>query len=222
MPALCLGLAGCAASGVPVSSIELDRSALAPSRSSESSPRPRAEVVSVQAPEAGQPELRDEDLPKGEAIPVDGSARVRGRATMIVNAPLEKARHIVLDFERYPEFMPGFSGSKVLGRVHGAWDLYQEMSVLHGTIRMWARIKVPKPTVVDGVETYAGEFVEGNVITYEPRWKLRPVDGTRTEMTVELFLEPKFFMPDSWLNQKNVESATRAVLAMKQRIEHLP
>ena len=220
--ALALALGGCAASGAPVPSPTLPDHGSAPFTTSRGSPHYESELASPQGREAREPELRDDALPKGEAVPIDGSTRVRGRASIVVNAPLDKVRMVLVDFEKYPEFMPAFSGSKILSRMHGGWQLYQELTALHGTVRMWAHIKLPKPTVVDGVETYAGELVEGNVKAYEPRWQLRPVGDKATQMTVELFLEPKFFMPESWLNQKNVEAARTAALAMKLRVEHTP
>jgi ribosome-associated toxin RatA of RatAB toxin-antitoxin module len=160
---------------------------------------------------------------RSEALPIPGSDLVRGRATATVNAPIAKTRDVLLDFERYPEFMPEFSGGKILGRTRdGTQDVYQEMKILKGTVRIWARIQIPKAPVVDGVEIYAGRFVEGNLEAYEPTWKLRAIDDTHTEVTAEFFLKPKFFVPTSWMNNKNVQGTTEAVRALKRRVEGTP
>jgi ribosome-associated toxin RatA of RatAB toxin-antitoxin module len=160
---------------------------------------------------------------KSDSIPIAGTDFVRGRATLVVDGPLAKVREVLLDFEKYPEFMPEFSGGKILGRTRdGTLDVYQEMKILKGSVRIWAHIKVPKATVVDAVESYVGEYLEGNLEAYETTWRIRPVDDTHTELTAEFFLRPKFPVPTGWMNGKNVEGATKAVVAVKHRVEGTP
>ena len=160
---------------------------------------------------------------QSEPVPIEGSDLVRGRATVTIDAPADKARKVLLDFERYPEFMPNWTGSRILGRSRdGTLDVYQEMKILAGSVRLWARVKVPKATVAGGVETITGQYVDGNVEAYEPTWKLRPIDDAHCQLTGEFFLKPKFFVPTSWLNGKTVEAAADAVLAVKHRVEGTP
>jgi hypothetical protein len=86
----------------------------------------------------------DETL-KGEAVRIEGSDKVRGRATVVVDAPAAKVRATLLDFEKYPEFMPEFSRSRILGSLpDGGKQVYQEMSILGGTVRIWAHVKIPQ------------------------------------------------------------------------------
>jgi len=108
-------------------------------------------------------------ISKGRIHPIAGSALVHGRATITVNAPARQADRVVLDFDRYAEFMPEFSNSKILSHSHGGWQLFQEISALHGTIHMWARVQVPKPTTLNGAETIVATLVDGNVNAYEPK-----------------------------------------------------
>ena len=169
------------------------------------------------------PQATPDSPVKSDSLPIPGTDFVRGRATLVVNGPIGKTREVLLDFEKYPEFMPEFSGGKILGRTRdGTLDVYQEMKILKGSVRIWAHVKIPKATVVDGVESYNGQYVEGNLEAYETTWRIRPIDDTHTELTAEFFLRPKFPVPTGWMNGKNVEGATKAVLAVKHRVEGTP
>jgi ribosome-associated toxin RatA of RatAB toxin-antitoxin module len=183
---------------------------------------PDSSLETSAAPSSGPDSPRDAAV-QSEPVPIAGSDFVRGRATVTIDAPAAQARRVLLDFEKYPEFMPNWTGSRILGRARdGTLDVYQEMKILAGSVRLWARVKVPKATVASGVETITGQYVEGNVEAYEPVWKLRPIDDAHCELTGEFLLKPKFFVPTSWMNSKTVEAASDAVLAVKHRVEGTP
>jgi hypothetical protein len=161
--------------------------------------------------------------PTRETIPIKGSEYVRGRSTVLVNAPIAKVRKIATDYEKYPEFMPEHSNTRVLGRIRGGGHhIYMEIKIMSGTVRMWARLDAPKMPVVDGLETYEGFFKEGNVEDWKTIWRMRPVDDSHTELTLEVRIIPKFFVPLALMNDRNIEAAYQGVLAMKKRIEGMP
>ena len=197
--------------------------AASPTEATAASPPGAEPTLSREEAVARAEEFPPDPTLKGEALPIDGSDLVRGRATVMVDAPIDKVRATLLDFEKYPEFMPEFSRSRILNRLpDGGKQVYQEMSILGGTIRIWANVKIPQAKNDDGVETHATEFVEGNVKDYQATWRLRAVDESHTELTAELYLIPKLFVPTSWINGKNVEGAAKAVQAMKRRVETTP
>jgi ribosome-associated toxin RatA of RatAB toxin-antitoxin module len=170
-------------------------------------------VSFAQVAEAGTPE------PDTVAVP-HGDGYSRGRSTITVKAPIEKVRETVLDFPRYPEFMPHYSKCKVLGRTAtGARDVYMEVSALHGAVSLWARIEVPKPTTVDGVETYETKYVDGNVKDLKAIWRLKRVDDAQTSLSLEVFLNPKLPLPKRLVNKENLDGSAAAVIAAKGRIE---
>jgi ribosome-associated toxin RatA of RatAB toxin-antitoxin module len=208
---------GCAGSGLPE---------LRAPWSVGSDPGPIVEPhssIETSATTRSGPEAPRDAAVQSEPVPIAGSDLVRGRATVTIDAPVDKARKVLLDFEKYPEFMPNWTGSRILGRARdGTLDVYQEMKILAGSVRLWARVKVPKATVASGVETITGQYVDGNVEAYEPTWQLRPIDDAHCQLTGEFFLKPKFFVPTSWLNGKTVEAAADAVLAVKHRVEGTP
>jgi hypothetical protein len=121
-------------------------------------------VAPTPTTDAAPPSAAPGEPLRAVAVPIPGTDFVRGRTTLKVNAPLEKVREAVLDFGRYTEFMPFFRGSRVLGRTAaGARDVYMEIEALHGAVRLWVQIEIPRPTIVDDVETYESRFVKGNV-----------------------------------------------------------
>jgi ribosome-associated toxin RatA of RatAB toxin-antitoxin module len=165
----------------------------------------------------------DPDQPPGVEtvpVPVDGTSLVRGRSTVTVNAPIEKVREGILGFARYPEFMPHYSNCRVLGRTPtGGRDVYMEVEALHGAVHMWARIDVPKPAVADGLETYDTKFLDGNVRDFKAIWRLRKVDDAKTQLSLEVFLNPKIPLPDGLINGENLSGSAKGVAAMRSRIE---
>ena len=154
------------------------------------------------------------------AVPVAGTEYVRGRATVQVDAPLEKVREAVLDFGHYTEFMPFFRGSRVLGRTAaGARDVYMEIEALHGAVRLWVEIEIPRPTIADGLETYESRFVKGNVKELKAIWRLRKIDDAATELSLEVFLLPLIPLPTALVNKGNLAGAGKGVRAIRARVE---
>ena len=153
------------------------------------------------------------------AVPIAGTELTRGRATVEVRAPLAVVRDAVLGFGSYAEFMPHYEACRLLGRTpSGARDVYMEISALHGALKMWARIEVAK-TVEGGVETVEARFVEGNVEDFEATWKIRRLDALRTELSLEVFLQPKLPLPAQIVNSENLKGSVKGVLAMRARAE---
>ncbi len=149
-----------------------------------------------------------------------GDGYARGRSTIAVDAPIDRVRETILDFAHYPDFMPHYSRCKILGRTaSGARDVYMEVSALHGAVRMWARVEVPKPSSVDGFETYETRFVDGNVRELKAIWRLKSVGEGRTELSLEVFLNPGLPLPKRLVNQENLDGSAAAVMAAKKRIE---
>lgn len=160
----------------------------------------------------------DESHPVG--VPIPGSAFVHGRATVTVNASLEKVRESVLSFGHYAEFMPHYRNAKLLGRTpSGSRDVYMEIEALHGALKMWARIEVAKPETIEGFETYKTKFVEGNVKDFQAVWRMRKVDDQKTELSLEVYLQPTINLPADLQNEENLSGSAKGVKAMRIRAE---
>jgi len=189
--------------------------------------RPAANTASVVAapPEAATEEPPDyvfvsSEEPETVPVPIPGSELVRGRSTITVAAPIDKVRAAVLDFPHYAEFMPHYAKCKLLGRTAGgARDVYMEVSALHGAVTMWARVAVQKPKTVDGVEMHEARFVEGNVKQLAATWRLKKLDNDKTELSLEIFLDPAIPLPKKVINHENLDGSADGVRAMKARAE---
>ena len=94
-----------------------------------------------------------------------------------------------------------------------------EVEALHGAVSLWARLDVLKPATSNGVETIDTNFEEGNVKDLKATWRLKKVDAQRTELTLEVFLNPKLPLPSRLVNEQNVEGSALGVLAMRTRVE---
>ncbi|HVY45610.1 MAG TPA: SRPBCC family protein [Minicystis sp.] len=155
------------------------------------------------------------------AVPMEGSDHVRGKATIKVQAPIDKVREQVFAFAQYPEFMPHYKKAKVLGRApSGGRDVYMEIEALNGAVTLWTRVDVPrKPVVVDGTEVYETKYLDGNVKDFKAIWRMKPIDDATTELSLEVYLEPRLPLPTSILNGENLRGAAAGVTAMRARIE---
>ncbi len=223
--ARCAALAfalGAAACGAPAANVSAPTPTAAPSAPAAASAANATAKGNV-APEAAKHD-DDADRPPGVAtvpVPVGGgSALVHGRSTVTVNAPIERVREVMLGFPHYPEFMPHYSNCRVLGRTPtGGRDVYMEVEALHGAVHMWARVDVPKPSMVDDTETYATRFLEGNVRDFQATWRLKKLDAAKTELSLEVFLHPKIPLPDGLINDENLDGSANGVAAMRTRAE---
>jgi hypothetical protein len=178
-----------------------------------------ASVRAEDSPRVAVPATLTAD-PVAESVPIPGSDLVRGRAKVVVHAPMHLVRQRLLAFNEYAEFMPHYNRSKDLGRTKGGGrNVYMEVLALRGAARMWARMSVAKPEWKNGVEAYDVSFIEGNVRDFHATWRLRQVDPAHTELELEVFLQPKLPIPANLLNRENMDGAVKGVVAMRNRVE---
>jgi ribosome-associated toxin RatA of RatAB toxin-antitoxin module len=207
-------VAGCAGSGM--SAVEGHAAA---------SPAPAARLAEIPLTSSSTDAQRtsaDEDEIEPVAVPIAASDLVRGRATVEVRAPIQAVRDAVLGFSRYPSFMPHYETCKVLGRTaSGGRDVYMEISALHGAMNMWVRVEVTKATEGD-VEVVGAKLVDGNVEDFAATWRLRRLDPSRTELSLEVFLKPRLPLPAAILNEENLKGAVKGAAAMRVRAERAP
>jgi hypothetical protein len=163
-------------------------------------------------------------VPTAGSDPVPGSDIVRAHATVLVRAPIARVREVLLDCPRYPEFLHSYKGCVDQGptpRGGRVWRM--ELEELGGLIKLWVRAEISPVTVTDGVESFEGRYLEGNVRTFESRWQLEPVqEGDFTRLTLESHMDPKLPLPASLINGGSVDGIRDAILAVKRRAEAAP
>ena len=179
-----------------------------------------AEVVSPD-PQLISAEIGPHELleVKGEAVPVEGSELGRGRATVKVNAPLATVREHVTDYGSYAEYLPRQKRSQVLRRKRdGTHEVYFQWAALHGAMTVWVRGEM-RPRKEGDVEIFESHVLDGNVDAASAVWKLRRLGDESTEVTVELYLDPKFPMPAALINRGIVSGAADVAKAFRDRVE---
>jgi hypothetical protein len=155
-----------------------------------------------------------------EKLPIEGTDLVRGRSTVLVDAPLSKVRKAVLAFRHYAKFMPHYRQASTLGKLpNGNREVYMQVAALNGAVKMWARVEMIKTTPADGVEMYTTKMLDGNVDEFSAIWRMERVSATQTKLSLNVFLDPLLPMPTSMMNSENAKGAEEGVLAMRKRCE---
>jgi ribosome-associated toxin RatA of RatAB toxin-antitoxin module len=160
--------------------------------------------------------------PTRESRPIAGTDLVRGRSTVVVNAPMDLVRKTVLEYDKYVDFMPHYVASRILGKnPDGGYQVYMKWEALNGAMKMWARFDMSAAKKDGDVETYTSDLKEGNVKSAKAIWRIEPIDATHTKLTLEVFLHPNMPLPSSVLNEENLKGAANGVVAMRDHIEEL-
>ena len=177
---------------------------------------PSEGATGVSPAESGVPAASEK--PRIEAFAVRGSSLERVRATVAVNAPIDRVRAVLFDFARYPQFMPHYSKAGVV-RMTPSGGRVVRMEI-DQFVHLWMTIEIGPPSTVTGIESYEGRLAEGNVKAFRPRWEIEALPGGRTRLSVESFLDPDLsLVPSSFVNSGAREGIRAAILALKARSE---
>lgn len=173
---------------------------------------------------APKPAVRHDDRARGApavvAVPIAGSSLVRARAAVEIEAPIDAVRAVVLDLERYADFMPRCSRSRVFGTTaRGGHDVYLELDELGGAIHLWVRLEISRRAIADGIEAYDARLITGNVDSFRASWRLEDLGQARTLLTFESYVDPGLPRHPELVNRGNMEGAKESVLALKRRAE---
>ena len=175
-------------------------------------------VEGAGAPAIERPAAAAVDAPRIESFAVPGSGIERVRATVVVSAPIERVRAVVFDYARYPEFMPRYEKAAVV-KVTPDGGRVVRME-LGGIVHLWMRVEISPPRISGATEAYEGRLVDGNIKAFAPRWELEALEGGRTRVTVESFLDPDLMLvPSSMINSGARDGVREAIVALKARIE---
>ncbi|MFO0588548.1 MAG: SRPBCC family protein [Polyangiaceae bacterium] len=216
-----IGGAGCGAAGQSPRTV-VDHVATVDTPPPADSSAPKADAPKADAPKTDTPKTDTPETVEPVAVAIPGSGLVEAKATLRAARSLDKAREVVLKFEDYPQFMPEYSGAKMLGKLPDGNDkVYMEITTLGGIAKMFANIEVLNKK--DGLtETHEAKFLDGNVKEFKAIWTLTKVDDAHTEVTLQVFLHPAIPLPDFIVNKANLDGAKKGVIAMKKRIEAAP
>jgi ribosome-associated toxin RatA of RatAB toxin-antitoxin module len=155
--------------------------------------------------------------PTLESFRVEGTGIRRIRATILMDAPIDRVRNVVFDYARYPEFMPIYEKASVLWTTPAGARLVHMQ--LGGIVHLWMRVEIAPPVKSGDVESYEGRLVQGNVKAFRPRWELASM-GDQTRVTVESFMDPDLpLVPTGLINSGARDGVRDAIVALKARVE---
>jgi hypothetical protein len=188
--------------------------ALAASPGASAAGRTPAREPSPTAPAAGR---APSNAPVVDSFPVKGTGIERIRATILMDAPIDRVRDVTFDYGRYPEFMSIYEKASVLWTTPAGARLVHMQ--LGGIVHLWMRVEIAPPTHDGNVERYVGKLVQGNVKAFVPRWELEAL-GDKTRVTVESFMDPDLpLVPSGLINSGARDGVRDALVALKARAE---
>lgn len=156
--------------------------------------------------------------------PEKGSSIEWGTGVAVIDAPTEAVLRVIENYERYREFMPHFQKSRVLAQRGARALAYLEATVAHGTVTLWAQVRLSRRTNDAGQHIFEADMLKGNMSRFVARWELTPVNGgERTLVRFRLLADPDLPLPSSVFTHQNKKSARRSIRALRDRVhEQLP
>jgi ribosome-associated toxin RatA of RatAB toxin-antitoxin module len=140
-----------------------------------------------------------------------------GNAVGVVNAPFERVSSAVRNYANYHRFLPFFTQSRIVSARGSRALVYMEASVLHGSVTLWANMRMGTRPSRGDTQIIAGRMADGNMGDFRARWELTPLDeGRRTLVRLKVLIDPDLPLPDSICSSENVSSARRTIIALRR------
>lgn len=146
-----------------------------------------------------------------------------GHAEALINAPLDKVRAQVTDYNHYKDFAPQkFNNARVIAKENGTTDLYMQVPVMHGMVKFWFVLRFGAPKMVNGVETLEGTFVRGNVQNANIIFQMKQVAEDFSVLKCDLLIVPSVPAPQAVIDEELRDAAYDAVTAVHERAQGRP
>jgi hypothetical protein len=153
----------------------------------------------------------DVRVPNAELNAGAARARVQSNNTTL--------RGVLLDYPHYSQIITRFEKARVVGRVGQQTDVYLEVPILHGASKIWAIVRFDAPKAEGADEVIRGRMVRGNVKRLDAAWRVRKVDETSADLTLELLIVPDLPAPHSLILSEVRRAAARAVSGARAEAE---
>lgn len=168
---------------------------------------------------AGVPELPQADQILVSTLPHPETSVRWGRATGIVEAPVDDVMRVIGDYGAYREFMPHFESSKVLAQRGQSALVYMEALIAKGTLKVWAQLKI-RPETQGDARIVSAHMTKGNLDHMEARWEVKPLDGgSRSLVTFDILVDPKLPLPSGLVSTENEKASKRTIRALRSRLQ---
>src|SRR5689334_1130015 len=97
---------------------------------------------------AGDARAEGSNSRKVERYEVAGNGARAGAARTVVEAPREVVRSVVTDYNRYTDFITRFRSAKIVGKSGDKTDVYLQVPIMNGTVKIWAVVRFDPPKQV--------------------------------------------------------------------------
>jgi ribosome-associated toxin RatA of RatAB toxin-antitoxin module len=168
---------------------------------------------------AGTTAAADSRARKVERFDVKTAGHNAGAARTVVLAPQTVVRSVVTDFESYEAFITRFKAAKIVGRVGDKTDVYLQVPIMKGAVKIWAIVRFDPPKAEGSDEVIVGKMVKGNVKRLDAIWRIKRIDEQRSELTLELLILPDLPVPEGLRLSELRFAAYKAVSGTRDEAE---
>ena len=156
---------------------------------------------------------------KVERYEVAGKGARAGAARAVVEAPREVVRSVVTDYNRYTDFITRFRSAKIVGKSGDKTDVYLQVPIMNGTVKIWAVVRFDPPKQVGNDLVITSKMLKGNVKRLDANWRIKELDQHRSELALELTIVPDIPIPDSLVMPEVRYAAAKAVGGSRDEAE---
>lgn len=142
-----------------------------------------------------------------------------GAARTVVMASDAVVRSVVTDFAHYDTFISKFKAAKVVGKVGDKTDVYLQVPIINGAVKIWAIVRFEPLKQVGEDQVLIGKMVKGNVKRLDASWRLHRLDDKSTELRLELLIVPDLPVPEAVVLPEVRYAAAKAVGGTRDEAE---
>jgi ribosome-associated toxin RatA of RatAB toxin-antitoxin module len=168
---------------------------------------------------AGDARAEGSNSRKVERYEVAGKGARAGAARTVVDAPREVVRSVVTDYNRYTDFITRFRSAKIVGKSGDKTDVYLQVPIMNGTVKIWAVVRFDPPKHVGNDLVITSKMLKGNVKRLDANWRIKQLDEHRSELALELTIVPDIPIPDSLVMPEVRYAAAKAVGGSRDEAE---
>ncbi|MEM7447334.1 MAG: SRPBCC family protein [Myxococcota bacterium] len=142
-----------------------------------------------------------------------------GRATTTIRATTDEIFSVITDYERYRQFLPQVTSSRVLSRNGMNATVYIQTEMVGGSLTMWAQLNIYARPPKGSTRIVEAQMVDGNMDRFKARWEITPSeDGQATQVSLQLIAEPEVPVPSFLVSRHNEGAARWAVQSLRRRV----
>jgi ribosome-associated toxin RatA of RatAB toxin-antitoxin module len=145
-----------------------------------------------------------------------------GRAVALIDAPIDQVTAAVENYARYKDFLPGCETSRVLSQRGASALVYVQVSVLKGTYKFWAELKIKPRQGTAGTRVIEATMTKGNMERFHAQWEISSFDQNRTLVAFQILVDPDLPVPAGMVSDENQKNARRALKGLRKLIAGQP